>query len=168
MPTAHEPLGVLASPGMVGGDVVGDVIEHEPDASVRQLLPRLCQCLRAAKGLVNDVAPHAIRRPDDVVGPHIGQGLAERLLQFLVGIGYSQARRAALPDAHQPYRVCPGRGDGVPIGGRDLSQGQPAAGRPRLLVEPNGRIDLVNNRSRRPPVHVIEPRRALWLATAVR
>ena len=54
------------------------------------------------------------------------------------------ARRAALPHAHEPDRVEPQRRDAAPFGLRHVREIDPAACVPAQLVEPHPRVDLVD------------------------
>ena len=60
---AHEQLRVAGYPWVVGGDVVGHVIEKQAlfDVAGGQGSTRRRQRLRAAEGRVNDVPAHAVR-----------------------------------------------------------------------------------------------------------
>ena len=150
----HEQLRLARHPGVVGGDVVGHVVQEQPDAAGGQRGARRGQRLGAAERGVGDVPAHAVRRSDHVVGPQVGQRVPERGLQPGVRVRQRQAGRASLPHAHQPHRVDAGRRDRVPGRGGHVGQRHPPPGGPRQLVQPDRGVDLVDHRLVRPPGHV--------------
>ena len=61
--------------------MVGHVIQEQLDTAGGQGGPGRGEPVRPAEGRVGDVAPHAVRRPYDVGGLQVGQGLPERRQQ---------------------------------------------------------------------------------------
>ena len=64
-----EELRVLGDPGVIGRDVVGHVVQDQPDAAGGQRRAGRGQPRRAAEALVGHVAVHAVGRADDVLRP---------------------------------------------------------------------------------------------------
>ena len=62
---------------MIGRDVVGHVVQEQPDAAGGQRGARLRQSPGAAERVVDDVLAHAVRRSDHVVGAQAGQRVPE-------------------------------------------------------------------------------------------
>ena len=152
--------GLLGDPGVVRGDMVGHVVQDEPHPAIGQCGAGRGQARRAAEGGVDDIAPHAVRRADDVGGLQIRQRGAEISPERRVVVRDGESGRAALPDAHQPDGVDARRRDGRPIGGGQI--GQASAGRParrdRSSSHDRG-VDLIDHRALRP---------ASWLACSPR
>ena len=65
--------GRAVGPRMVGGHVVGHVVEDQPEAPAGELLARRGQRRGAAEALVDDVVAHAVGRADDVLRAQVGQ-----------------------------------------------------------------------------------------------
>ena len=112
---------------MVGCDVVGHIVQEQPDAAGGQLGARLGEGPGAAERVVDDIPAYAVRRSDHVVTLYVGQGIPERGLQPRVRVGQLKAGRASFPHAHQPHRVHAGRGERVPVRVGYLGEGQRAA-----------------------------------------
>jgi hypothetical protein len=110
-----QAAGAFGQPGVVGGDVVGDVVEDQPDATGGQLGAGSGQSLGTAEGCVHHVVPDAVRRAGHVLRAEVGQRGPERLLERGVAQRDLQPGGAAFPHAHQP--------DGVDARGRDLVPG---------------------------------------------
>ena len=119
--------GCSLEPRMVGRDVVGHEVEHQPDPALGQRGSRAAASRPAAERVVDHVAADAVAasRSTSVVA-QVRQRGAERGHSAGFGAGDRQPGRAALPDAHQPDRVDAGRGDGVPGRVGDIGQRQPA------------------------------------------
>ena len=148
-----EQLRVGRHPGMVGRDVVGHIVQEQPDAAGGQRGPRFGEGLGAAERVVDDIPAHAVRRSDHVVRPYIRQRVTEGGLQPRVRVGQLEAGRASLPHPHQPHRVGACGRDIVPGGGRHVSQRHPPPGGPRQVAQPDRGVDLVDHRLVRPPGH---------------
>jgi len=112
---------------------------------------------KCAEARIDDVAAHAIRRPDDIGVPQVRQRVGERGLQLGIGVRQRQPGRASLPHPHQPDRVHPGRDGRIPVGGRNAGQGDRPPGRPGQPVQPHCGVYLVDHRLARPPSHRVPP-----------
>jgi hypothetical protein len=64
---------------MVGGDVVGHVVEDQAQPALGEFGPRDGQRGRAAEALVDDVPADAVGRTDHVTGFEVRQGRVERV-----------------------------------------------------------------------------------------
>ena len=148
-----QQLRVGRHPGMVGRDVVGHIVQEQPDATGGQLGARFGEGPGAAERVVDDVPAYAVRRSDHVVTPYVGQSIPERDLQPRVRVGQLKAGRASFPHAHQPHRVGAGWCDIVPGGGGHVGQRHLPPGGPRQVAQPDRGVDLVDHRLGRPPGH---------------
>ena len=92
-------------PGMVRCHVIGNKIENQTEASLRQLLPSRGKSFRTAQVFVDHVAAHTVSGPHVVLGTEIGQRALEILDQALVPIGDRDAGGAPLPNPHQPHGI---------------------------------------------------------------
>ena len=140
-------LGVLLDPGVIQAGVVGDEIEHQPQAA-------LCGAARAG-------GPARHRRPDAVMHRVAGDGetgtgdvlfaqVRQRLLEFPAPLRVAARdllpRRAGLPDAQEPDPVEAHLGQAVQLGvGNVVQRGRPAQGLGQLR-QPDARVDLIQRR----------------------
>ena len=135
----QQALGTRGRPRMVGGDVVGHVVEDHAQAPGGELLACRRQRRGTAEALVHDVVAHAVGRADHVLRAQVREGGAVGRVQGRIVQGDPQAGRAALPDAHQPHGVDRQRRERIPLGGghlvererRSRARGPGAAATPR-------------------------------------
>ena len=100
---------------MVGGDVVRDEVEDQPEAVTRWRLACEGEPVRPAEAGVHRVVADAVRRADDVGRREVGQRAPKALHQRPVLEGDRDPGRASLPDAHQPDGVEPERCQPFPL-----------------------------------------------------
>ncbi len=148
----HEALRVRRRPWVVRCHVVRDEVEDQTESPPGEGGPGGGETRTAAEGAVDLVVPDAVRRPDHVVGAVVGKCGAEAVDQTGVGQRHGDAGRAPLPDPHQPDRVEPGVGDGIPLLVGHAREVHSPAGLDTELVQPRPGVDLVHERmSRRSP-----------------
>ena len=143
---------VLGEPRVVGRDVVGDVVEDQPEAPRGELLARVRERVAAAEARVDRVVAHAVRRADHVLVAQIGERRAVAGVELGVGPRDLEARRAALPDAHQPHGVDRQRRERVPLGVAGTWSSVSARAGARVAAEPpqpDRGVDLVHGRAPR-------------------
>ncbi len=128
----HEVLRMRLHPIMVGRDMIGDEVEQKAHPTPGQLGPGSCESVGTAELWINTITADAVRGADDVRVGGVGQQLTHLVTNRLVTQGDRSAYRAALPDAHEPDRVDPGQGDGVPLRRGHVGEGDltTATGRP--------------------------------------
>ena len=114
--SANEILGVFGDPRVIRRNMIRNEVQEQLHASLRELLPGDGEAFRAAEVFINYVASYAVGRSDIVFWLKVGQSSAEVVNQILVLIGNRDARRASLPNAHEPDGVEAELGDGVPFG----------------------------------------------------
>src|SRR5579863_1156274 len=157
----------LARPWVIGGHVIGDVVQDQAQPPGCELRARCRQSERAAESLVDRVVAHAIWRTDDVASLQVREGCTERALQARVGKRDAKSFRAPLPHSHQPDRIDRQRSQRIPLGVRHLVEPQwPPAAAPESL-EPCGRVDLVHGESARQPHATQSPPRRRGLQRCV-
>ena len=143
--TKHS--GARRQPRVVGRDVVGDVVEDQPEPARGERGARRGQRRRGrrsarrrrsrARSTASRSRPRRAGRAARRGCPASRPGSARAI---------AQARRAALPDAHQPDGVDRQRGERVPRRGRHLGERERApASRPRRS-QPDRGVDLVDRR----------------------
>ncbi len=69
----NEVLGMIADPGIVRRDVIGNEVEDQAQPALSEMAPRGGESLGSAEMFVNDVAAHAVRRADIVCGEKSGR-----------------------------------------------------------------------------------------------
>ena len=145
----QQALGTRGGPRMVGGDVVGHVVEDHAQAPGGELLARRRQRRGTAEALVHDVVAHAVGRADHVLGAQVREGGAVGRVQGRVLQGDPQACRAALPDAHQPDGVDGQRRERIPLGGGHLVERERPPALAAEALQPHRGVDLVDGRAAR-------------------
>ena len=144
--------GCVVVHGWSGATWFGTKSRIRPKPSPGERDPRRGEAGRAAQPGVDRVVADAVRRPDDVVGCVVGERGPEAGDEIVVRQGDGHPRGAALPHAHQPHRIEPGRGDGVPFLLGHTGQVDGTTGSDAQLVEPRPGVDLVQERmGRRQP-----------------
>ena len=133
---------------MVGGDVVGHVVQDQAHSPAGELHPRRRKRRGAPEAPLEPVAADAVGRADHIAGREVGQRGPKARFQLWIALRDGQPGRAALPDAHQPDRIDIQGGEPVPFVRRDRPQGHPPPQRPAQIAEPDRGVDLVDRRAR--------------------
>jgi hypothetical protein len=106
------------------------------------------QAVSSAQAWVDLVVADAVRRPDDVVGPVVGQHRLKAFDQLSVAQRYRGPRWAARPHPHQPHRVESRVGErGKPLV-RHRGQVDTPSSLGAELMQPRPRIDFIDVRLR--------------------
>ena len=106
----QQALGTRGGPRMVGGDVVGHVVEDHAQAPGGELLACRRQRRGTAEALVHDVVAHAVGRADHVLGAQVREGGAVGRVQGRVLQGDRAGRpgcAARRPSARRRRRAAP-------------------------------------------------------------
>ena len=142
----HEVLGVRRQPIVVRRYVVGNEVKEKPHPASGQLRPGRGEPLGTTESRVHAVAANAVRRADNVRVFRVRQEVVDFLAKRTIVQGDGPTGGTALPDAHEPDSVDPGKSDAVPLGGGDLVEGDRAAAAGRHFIEPRQGTQLVNDR----------------------
>ena len=141
-----EVLRVRLRPRMVGRDVVRDEVEDQTEPASGKRGPCRRKALRTAQALVDDVAPDAIGRADDVLRAEVGERAPEAFDEPGVGECDRDPCRAPLPDAHQPDDIEPERRDRVPLPLGHVAKVDRHSLTARQVLEPHPGVELVDER----------------------
>ncbi len=138
-----EILGVVFDPGVIEPRVVGDEIEHQPQAALAEPLAQAGQRGVAAEILVHRVAGDREPGAGDVFLAQVRQ----RLLEFACATRHCCANllagRAGLPDAEEPDPVETHLGQAIQLGVGNVIQRRGPAQLPGQLGQPDARVDLI-------------------------
>ena len=99
---------------------------------------------RASQVSIDYVASYAVSRADVIFECEVRQSMAKFVQKVVVVIGNRDARRAAFPNAHEPYRVEAIVCYGVPLGcgdGSEIDRGLPF---PAQIRQPHPGVDLID------------------------
>ena len=135
-------------PGVVGRDVVGHVVEDQPEPARGERAARRGErrparrSARRRRSRARSTATRSRRSSREV-----GQRGAVAARRARVGPRDREAGRAALPDAHQPHGVDGQRGERVPLRVGDLGERERTAAVAAEALEPDGGVDLVDRRA---------------------
>lgn len=133
---------------MIRRNVIGDEVENQRNAPVRQRLTRRRETRTTAQSCVDLVTSNAVRGSDHVVRHPARQGGGELRGQSTVRQRHLPAGGAALPHPHQPDRVETGVGDRIPVSGRNRRKIDRHSSLFTEFRQPRPRVDLVDERMR--------------------
>ena len=137
---------MVLDPGVIQRRVVGDEVEHQPQAAVAEPLAEPGQGGVAAQGRMHRVAGDGEPGAGDVLVAQVGQRLLELPPPLGVAPGDALSGRAGLPDAQEPDPVEAQLGQAVQLGVRNVVQGRRPAQPPGQLRQPDAGVDLVQRR----------------------
>ena len=143
-----EPVRMLRDPWVIACDVIGHEVEDEGEASRVECGPRRGQAAVAAESLIDVIAAHAVGRRQNIGRRHIRERGSEVVPEVFIGRGNAQSLRTALPHPHEPHRVRTGGRQAIPFRGRHAAERHCRSVTRTELGQPDGGIDLVDDRMR--------------------
>ena len=139
-------LGVVLHPGVIQAGVVGDEVEHQPQAARAEPLAQPGQRRVAAEVGMHGVAGDREAGAGDVLLAQVRQRLLELLPPLAIGARHPLPGRPGLPHAQEPDPVEPHLGQAVQLGVRHVVQRGRPAQRSGQLRQPDARVDLIERR----------------------
>ena len=142
-------LGVVLHPGVIQAGVVGDEVEHQPQAPCPEPLAQAGQRRISSEVGMHGVAGDREAGSGDVLLAQVRQRLLELSAPLAIGARHPLPGRPGAPHAQEPDPVEPHPGRAVQLGVRQVIQRGPAAQRPGQLRQPDARIDLIERGKKR-------------------
>ena len=123
--------------------MIGDEIEHQPQAALPEPLAQPGQGRIAAEILMHRVAGDREAGAGDVLLAQVRQRLLKFPAPLRIAARDLLRRQAGLPDAQEPDPVEPHLGQAVQLGVGNVVQRRRPAQRPGQLRQPDAGVDLV-------------------------